>query len=262
MTYNKIPVVFGARKRASTQPINYQYDITQILVIKGLPLPEYYEVDFCNEKDATTITIVGTEDGVAIPDNFLRTGKPIKAYVVISGSGGDVQTRYEITIPVDARPARTDIKPTPAEQLQIDSLVSAMNDAVDDARGSATAAATSEEHAAASEEAASNSEANALAYKNAASESANSATNSARNALNSANSAYQSANSASRSAANALVSEQNAAASAQAAEQAAAQSGYLYFVIGEDGHLYMDRTPNTVVDFYLDNGHLYVEEVA
>ena len=49
---------------------------------------------------------------------------------------------------------------------------------------------------------------------------------------------------------------------ADKAEQAAANAGYMFFHIDEDGHLIYERTPNTQVDFYLNNGHLFVEAVA
>lgn len=132
MIYNKIPAVFSGTSRiAIAEPVNYQYDVTQILVISGLELPEYYEVDFCNVGDTQTITMVGTADGVAIPDEFLATGKRVKAYIVVQGEDdGAVETRYEVTIPVNKRPERTDIQPTPAEQQQIDSLVAALEAAV------------------------------------------------------------------------------------------------------------------------------------
>lgn len=131
MIYNKIPAVFSGTSRiAIAEPVNYQYDVTQILVVSGLELPEYYEVDFCNVGDTQTITMVGTADGVAIPDEFLATGERIKAYIVIQGEDeGAVETRYEVTIPVNKRPERTDIQPTPAEQQQIDSLVAILESA-------------------------------------------------------------------------------------------------------------------------------------
>ena len=129
MTYNKINVAFGVLRKVSTPPINYQYDQKQILVIKGLELPEYYTVDFCNEGDSVTKSMVGTAEGVEIPDEYMLTGKKIKAYIVIV-DGESVQTRYEVTIPVNNRPARTDIEPTPEEQSQIDQLIAQLNEAV------------------------------------------------------------------------------------------------------------------------------------
>lgn len=132
MIYNRIPAVFGELRKATTRPINYQYDEKQVLVISGIELPDYYEVDFCNEGDSETITIVAEGDEVQIPDDFLLTGKRIKAYIVVFGTDtGAVETRYEITIPVNKRPERTDMDPTPAEQLQIDVLVNLLNDAVE-----------------------------------------------------------------------------------------------------------------------------------
>lgn len=49
---------------------------------------------------------------------------------------------------------------------------------------------------------------------------------------------------------------------ADKAEQAAANAGYMFFHINEAGHLIYERTPNTQVDFYLNNGHLFVEAIA
>lgn len=154
MIYNRIPIVFGPLRSVAGPTISYQYDVKQFLVIKGLNLPDRYEVDFANEGDARSITMLNTENGVQIPDDFLLTGKRIKAYIVLQGEDeGAVETRYEITLPVKQRPARTDIQPTPAEQLQIDTLVAALNDAVDDAESSAGSASKSAQDAAESAEA-------------------------------------------------------------------------------------------------------------
>lgn len=49
---------------------------------------------------------------------------------------------------------------------------------------------------------------------------------------------------------------------ADKAEQAAANAGYMFFHINDAGHLIYERTPNTEVDFYLNNGHLFVEAIA
>lgn len=160
MTYNIITASFGSTRKITTDPVNYQYDIVQILQIEGLELPEYYEVDFCNVGDDSTITMVGSSSGVRIPDNYLQNGKNIKAYIVLNGDDESVQTRYEITIPVNLRPERSDIEPTPAEQSTIDSLIEAMNTAVEQTAADvvatgekADAAAQSAENAAAASQA-------------------------------------------------------------------------------------------------------------
>lgn len=134
MIYNHIPVKIGCLPKVTAAPINFQYDQVQVLQIEGIELPTSYRVDFCNPGDAATITMVGTEDGVQIPNQLLATGLPVIAYVVLTGTDENaVETRYQITIPVNKRPPASDIQPTPAEQSTIDSLIDAMNTAVEDA---------------------------------------------------------------------------------------------------------------------------------
>ena len=134
MIYNRIPVEIGPDRRVTTQPINYQYDVQQILVISGaagVELPAFFTVDFCNVGDADTQPIAGSASGVMIPDSLLQTGKNIMAYFVIAGPGTAAQTRYEITIPVNARPEGTDIDPTEDQQRQIDALIETLNEGVE-----------------------------------------------------------------------------------------------------------------------------------
>ena len=128
---NRIPVVFDKCRSVTGPHISYQHDLMKFLVIQGIELPDYYVVDFCNEGDSFTIPITGNAEGVRIPDQYLLTGRNVKAYVMITGDDeGAVETRYEITLPVWKRPARTDIDPTEEERLEIDELVDNMNDAV------------------------------------------------------------------------------------------------------------------------------------
>lgn len=100
--------------------------------------------------------------------------------------------------------------------------------------------------------------------------SATSAAESEANAEASAEASAQSTADAAESATKAAESEGNAAGyadaaedSADRAEQAAGQSGYMFFTIEDDGHLYLDKTPNVEVDFEIGaDGHLYVEATA
>lgn len=141
MVYNKIYAQIGEERHITLDPVNYQYDVKQILVLTGETVPDYYEADVCNVGDTATLTMVGTAaDGVEIPDKFLLDGRNVLVYVVIPGNGGDVQTRYDITIPVDERAEREDIDPSEAEQQQIDSLINALNSGVGRAEAAATAA--------------------------------------------------------------------------------------------------------------------------
>ena len=136
MVYNRIQVAFGALKKINGPPLQWQYNEKQILVISGLDLPEYYAVDFCNEGDTDTITMTASASGVEIPDQFLLTGKRLLAYIVVI-DGESVNTVGQITFPVNVRGRRTDISPKPAEQQQIDSLIGALNSAVEEAGNAA-----------------------------------------------------------------------------------------------------------------------------
>ena len=256
MIYNRIPVKFGGLRKINLPEISYQHDIVQYLVFTDLELPDYYRVDFCNEGDTVCIPMTGDSTGVQIPDEFMLTGKPVIAYVVLTGvDEGAVETRFEARLPIYKRPPSSDIEPTPAEQQEIDSLISALNDGVTrsetaagNAEQSATNASESERNAKASEDAAKLSEQNAKASEDAAelSEIA----------------AKASEDAAAESERKAKISEDNAEISAERAEQAARDAGYMFFYIDENGDLIYQRTSNTQVDFYLSEGDLYVKAVG
>ena len=143
MTYNRITAEIGESRRITTRPISYQYDTVQILMLtaaEGVELPEFYQVDFCVIGDEDTVTMVGSLSGGApIPDSLLRQGENLMAYLVLTGTESDVQTRYEITIPVNERPTRSGIELSDDQQAQVDSLVEALNEGVDRAEAAAEA---------------------------------------------------------------------------------------------------------------------------
>ena len=84
MIYNYIPIQIGGYYKVTGPEISYQYDELQFLVLTGVQLPAAFQVDFCNEGDTSTITMVGTNRTVQIPDEYLLTGKRIKAYIVLT----------------------------------------------------------------------------------------------------------------------------------------------------------------------------------
>lgn len=143
MTYNRITAEIGESRRITTRPISYQYDTVQILMLtaaEGVELPEFYQVDFCVIGDEDTVTMVGSLSGGAlIPDSLLRQGENLMAYLVLTGTESDAQTRYEITIPVNERPTRSGIELSDDQQAQVDSLVEALNEGVDRAEAAAEA---------------------------------------------------------------------------------------------------------------------------
>lgn len=99
-------------------------------------------------------------------------------------------------------------------------------------------------------------------------EAAKQAAENARDAAKDAQEAAESARDAAQTAQEAAETAQGKAEDAQAAaeeaqdkaEQAAADAGYMFFHIDEDGHLIMEHTQNVDdIDFELVNGHLILE---
>lgn len=232
----------------------YQYDYGQTLVFADLNLPEAYEVHFSNKSSGgTTITQIGNDEGVTIPDQFLSTGGTVYAWVFLHEGEDDGETMYRVAIPVKRRPQPSDDQPTPSEQSAITQAIAALNVAVEEANESAERAALSEANASDSEENASASEENALAYANRAESARDRAVTAEGNALDSEIKARTYKNEAASYASEAYVS-------AERAEQAANTAGYLDVEI-VNGRLIYTRTDQVDVDFKLSGGHLIMEAI-
>ena len=128
MNYNVTTVGFsGARTKVTAQTPLWQYDHGQILRIRGLELPQYYEVHFSNnEYSGDAEPIVADGEYVRIPDAYLLSGAPVYCFVWLTSGEDDGETEYRITIPVNKRPRPSDIEPTPDEERLIDQLIAAL----------------------------------------------------------------------------------------------------------------------------------------
>lgn len=246
---NIINAVFGSGICAVTTSA-FRANYGMKLRFSGIDLPTAFECDFSNYDTSNndSITAIGQNNEVQIPDDLWDSGLNIYAYVYLHPTNDSGATAYAVTIPVLGRPNRTEEEPTPHEQSVIEQAISALNDAVEQtaadvvaADASASAAAQSEANAATSERAAAASASAALASQNAAESASRSATESASGAAESAESAAASAESAYND--------------AERAEQAAASAGYIDVEI-IDGRLIYTRTDAVDVDFELQNGHL------
>ena len=257
MNINRIPVAFYGKRRTVAPEIMYKFNQKQVLELQGIfGLPPYFRVDFANEGDSVAKSVIGTPDGVEIPDAYLLTGKAIKAYIVLSGPDESVQTVFEIDIPVRGRLPVSEETPTPEQRSIIDELIAALDEGVERSEAAAQGAEAS---AGASAESALKSEGHAIGkqdgedvgsespyyhnnaayFSGQAEAKAGEATGSARDAAGSAEaasgsasaasgSAQQAGNSAgaaSRSAENAAGSATAAGNSANAASQSADAAG-------------------------------------
>lgn len=240
----------------------YQYDYGQFLKFEGLDLPDAYEVHFSDtlRDDGTAKTQIGTttEEGVSsvlIPDEYLTTGKYVYAFIYLHSTEDDGETEYVVTIPVQKRPAIDPTPVTPEEQSVITQAIAALQSAVEKTEDLSDQAEESAETA-------SNKATEASQSALEAEQSASSALESANNAAISESLAAESAESAEQSATSAQASAESAYEDAERAEQAAANAGYMFFYIDSNGDLIYQRTSTTQVDFYLDDGDLFVRANA
>lgn len=108
----------------------YQWDYGQILMPTGVELPSAYEVHFAVPNTDTTMTVIGNEDGVAIPDELLQSSGQIVAYIYLHEGEDDGETEYKINIPVKSRPQPSDYEPTPVQQDVITQTIGAVQSAM------------------------------------------------------------------------------------------------------------------------------------
>ena len=215
-----------------------------VFQMPDLDLPTAYQVDFSNKlASGTALTVVGNSDGALIPQSLIDSGKDVYAFLYYVGDSFG-KTTHVWRINNNRRAGRGHPAPDPEQQSVIDATIAALNNAVEataaDAEQTASDAARAE------------------AARDRAETAANSAEASATNAAQSEANAAQSESTASAAATSASQSAQSAYADAERAEQAAAQSGYMFFYIDENGDLHYQRTDNVDVDFYLNDGDLYV----
>ena len=227
---NVTRAAFGGLREVTTAPL-WQYDYGQILQITGLDLPQAFEVHFSNSrKSGETITQIGTDNQVVIPDMYLTSGADIYAFIFLHDDVDDGETEYVIKIPVRERPEPSDIEPTPEQQDAITEAIAALNVAVTQTGEDKAATAALAEAAAASSliatEAAQSAQASATsasALASTASTAASTATTKASEAATSATSAA-SAKTAAETAETKAQAAQSASESAQASAESAAQT--------------------------------------
>lgn len=97
--------------RYTVDPL-YQWDVNQVLEVRGLSLPSVPEIHFTNEAMDRSITRQATMNNagiitVNIPNSLLQKPYTIKAHICIY-EGDTFKTLYTISIPVKARKKPTD----------------------------------------------------------------------------------------------------------------------------------------------------------
>ena len=125
---NVVIASFEEGKKTTITASKYQYDHGQILLFVGLDLPATYEVDFSNfVSGGDSMTMLGDDEGVDIPDELLATGRDIYAFVYLHEGEDDGETVYVTRIPVIKRPQKTDYTPSQQQLSAIEQAIAALN---------------------------------------------------------------------------------------------------------------------------------------
>jgi len=131
MRDNTITAYVGEKTYVKTDPA-FQYDYGLKLILDGVELPEEYDVQFGNTNSAANKTVKGDATGVLIPDEYLRNGEDIHAYLYMHTSEDDGFSVYHIHIPVIGRAAIAEEEITPIEHDVIEEAIKALEEAVDE----------------------------------------------------------------------------------------------------------------------------------
>ena len=131
MENNIISVRFDGGNLVYACP-RYQYDYGQILKFEDLDLPFAYEVHFSNtDQSGNSVTQIGDENGVIVPDAMFLSGDTIYAWVYLHSTADDGETVYKVVIPVQKRAKPTNGTPTPVQQDAITQAIAALDAAVE-----------------------------------------------------------------------------------------------------------------------------------
>ena len=259
MTENRIVIAtFDKSTKTQTRPL-YQYDYGTVLQFEGIELPGVFEVDFANSMDlGQSKTVIGQNYAVDIPDEFLQSGEPVYAWIFLHDLETDGETVRRIVIPIKSRTERSLEEPDPVEQSVISQAIAALNNAVVRTGTDVSKASEYAASAEASADSAMEAMEESMRYSEDASGYAASAREHMINAAASADTARDCMLAADEFAESAEENASNAEIFADRAEQAAKDAGYMFFSI-ENGELIYHRTSNVLVDFYIDDGYLYVK---
>ena len=240
----------------------FQYDYGQRLIIAGIDLPMAYEVHFARQGAWDSKTVIGDSTGVDIPDEMLLDGGDIRFWIYLHASEDDGETVYKCIIPVIPRARPTHETPTPVQQSEITQAIAALDAAVAQTAQDVIDTGQAKTDAQAAKQAAETAQSGAEDAEREAKAARDQAITAESNAAESARQAAGSAQTAAQQAGESAASAEDSERSAERAEQAAANAGFMWVEMDENGHLIYTRTDAVDVDLELDeDGHLIMEVV-
>ena len=121
-----ITVSYSDTGHTRTAPV-FQYDYGHKLDMAEFEsLPETFEMHFSPVGAKESITMLGGNGMVDIPDTLLRQKQPVFGWLFLHDGETDGETKYIVEIPVIARAAPSDKEYTPEEQDLVTQAVAAL----------------------------------------------------------------------------------------------------------------------------------------
>lgn len=202
---------------------------------------------FTDGVNSVDLALVGDATEAVVPHDVLTTpGRQLCIGIYAADASGNIVIPTVMdyagqivqgTVPTGVDPAA----PTPSWVAQVQQMASRSVEAAESAQQAAQESASAADEA---RDAAQTAVENAEAWAGSAEE------------------AKRAEEQAEEAAGQAQGAAQEAEEQADRAEQAAAAAGYMFFYIDTNGDLIYQRTPNVQVNFYLQDGDLFVEAVA
>ena len=131
MRSNIVTAVAGDKLYIKTDSV-FQYDYGLKLVVEGITLPESFNVHFANSNNAAAKTVVGDATGTPIPDEYLRNGEDIHAYIYLKNENEYGYSILHIHIPVVDRAAIDTEEITPIDHTYIEDALETIAEAVEE----------------------------------------------------------------------------------------------------------------------------------
>ena len=133
---NTITANFTNNKRATVTRKLYKGDYGQKIQVKGLDLPEFFQVHFSHDlkSGGTAKKVIGQNNEIPIPDEYLISGKTIYVWIFLHQTDQDGETRHVITIPIIDKPDVIPLQPTPVEQDTMTQIISLLEETLNDAQ--------------------------------------------------------------------------------------------------------------------------------
>ena len=116
----------GGSKVIRTRSLT-QYDYGQVLKIKGVDLPDTFEVHFSNSLDGEAVSMIGENGVVAIPDECLLVSGIVYCWLFLHTGTDDGESVIRFEIPIKPKALLCNEEPDEVEHDLVSDAIAALN---------------------------------------------------------------------------------------------------------------------------------------